>query len=200
MLTHGKRINIYLTLALAIVLTGCASSSESKKDAKDKPPKEQKTVLDKKGKERTFLRVYLQEEPDATERTVKVRVYRANPVTIDIHKIAFLDEINLAKASVVDDIGGFVLKLEFNRRGTWLLENQTTAYKGRQIVVAALFGDTTDKLRFLAAPYINEPIKDGVLRFTPDATREEAERIALGLNNIIVEVRKKNLIKDIDDK
>lgn len=185
-----NRINIYLAVALAIVLTGCASSK------KDKP----KTVLDKKGKERTFLRVFIQEDPDGTDRTAKVQIYRANPVTINVHKEAFLDEVNLAKASVVDDIGGFALKLEFNRRGTWLLENQTTAYKGRQMVIAALFGDTVDKLRFLAAPYVNEPIKDGVLRFTPDATREEAERIALGLNNIIVEVKKKNLIKDIDDK
>ena len=38
--------------------------------------------------------------------------------------------------------------------------------------------------RWLAAPRINKRIADGVLVFTPDATREEAEQIALGLNNL----------------
>ncbi len=191
MLTCMKRINIYLTLALAVLLSACASKN---------PDKKQKAVLDKKGKERSFLRVYIQEEPDGSDRTAPVSIYRANPVKINVHKEHFLDEGNLAKASVVEDIGGFVLKLEFNRRGAWLLENQTTAFKGRHIVVASLFGDTVDKLRWLAAPYVTAPIKDGVLRFTPDATREEAERIVLGLNNVIADVKKKALLKDEDDK
>jgi hypothetical protein len=191
MLICSKRINIYLTLALTVFLAACASKNGDKK---------QKVVLDKKGKEMTFLRVFLQEEPDGSERTATVSIYRANPMRINVHKEAFLDEGNLAKASVVDDIGGFALKLEFNRRGRWLLENQSMAFKGRHMVVAALFGDTTDKLRWLAAPYISGPIKDGVLRFTPDATREEAERIALGLNNVIADVKKKALLKDRDDE
>ncbi len=194
MLTCMKRINIYLTLALAVLLTACAS------DNVDKPPKKQKVVLDKKGKEKSFLRIHLQEEPDGSERTAPVSIYRANPIQINVHKEHFLDEGNLTKASVVEDIGGFAIKLEFNRQGTWLLQNQTSAYKGRQIVIAALFGDTADKLRWLAAPYVNQPINDGVLRFTPDATREEAERIVLGLNNVIADVKKKALLKDHDDK
>jgi hypothetical protein len=196
MLTHGKRINIYLTLALAALLTACASSS----DKAGKPPKKQKVVMDKQGKEKSLLRIHIQEEPDGSGRTAQVRVYRSNPVTINVHREHFLDEGNLAKASVVDDIGGFAIKLEFNRQGTWLLQNQTTAFKGRQIVIATLFGDTLDKLRWIAAPYVTQPINDGILRFTPDATREEAERIVLGLNNVIADVKKKALIKDDDTK
>jgi hypothetical protein len=196
MLIRMKRINIYLALALALVLTACASSDKKT----DKPPKKPQVVLDKKGKEKSFLRVYLQEEPDGSERTASVSIYRAKPITLNVHKEHFLDEGNLTKASVVEDIGGFAIKLEFNRQGTWLLQNQTSAYKGRQIVVAALFGDTVDKLRWLAAPYINQPISDGVLRFTPDATREEADRIVLGLNNVIADVKKKALLKDHEDK
>lgn len=196
MLVCMKRINIYLALALAVALSACASSGKKA----DKPPKKQKVVLDKKGKEKSFLRVYLQEQPDGSDRTATVQIYRANPITVSVHKEAFLDEGSLASAKVVDDIGGFALKLEFNRHGAWLLENQTTAFKGRQIVIASLFGDTPDKLRWLAAPFITEPIKDGVLRFTPDATREEAERIALGLNNVIADVKKQSLFKDEDTK
>ncbi len=191
MLICSKRINTYLALALTLLLTACASTGKDKK---------QKVVLDKKGKEKSFMRIHIQEDPDGTDRSAEVSVYRANPVKINVHKEPFLDQGNLARASVVDDIGGFAIKLEFTRQGTWLLENQTSAYKGRQIVIGALFGDTPDKLRWLAAPYITEPIGNGILRFTPDATREEAERIVLGLNNVIADVKKKALLKDRDDE
>jgi hypothetical protein len=36
----------------------------------------------------------------------------------------------------------------------------------------------------LAAPQINNHITDGRFVFTPDSTREEAERVALGLNHV----------------
>lgn len=189
----SNRINIYLTLGLALLMTACAST-------KDKDGKSNKAVLNKKGKEKTFMRIFVQEDPDGTERTATVSIYRANPVKISVHKEPFLDEANLVKASVVDDIGGFAIKLEFNRQGTWLLENQTSISKGRQIVIAALFGDSIDKLRWLAAPYITEPNGTGVLRFTPDASREEADRIVLGLNNVVADIKKKSLFKDDDLK
>jgi len=35
----------------------------------------------------------------------------------------------------------------------------------------------------LAAPLIQRRISDGVLSFTPDATRADTDEIALGLNN-----------------
>ena len=44
--------------------------------------------------------------------------------------------------------------------------------------------------RWLAAPVISHRISDGVLVFTPDATREEAEEIALGLNNVSKKVHR----------
>jgi len=46
--------------------------------------------------------------------------------------------------------------------------------------------------RWLAAPVISRRIPDGVLVFTPDASRAEADDIVLGLNNIAREVEKKN--------
>jgi hypothetical protein len=36
----------------------------------------------------------------------------------------------------------------------------------------------------------NKRISDGVLVFTPDASREEADRIVLGLNNVAKEAQK----------
>jgi len=191
MLTCMKRINIYLVLGLALLLT--ASCASDKKDSKDK-----KAVLDKKGKERTFLRVHIQERPDGTERNTVVSIYRANPVKISVHKVHFLDEANIEKAEVIDDVGGFAIKLQFDRRGSRELANVSTAYKGQQIAIVAWFGDGVDKLRWLAAPYLTKPIENGVLIFTPDATREEAERICLGINNTVAQIEKDSLIKNKD--
>ena len=49
----------------------------------------------------------------------------------------------------------------------------------------------TTEARWLAAPRISQRIKDGVLVFTPDATREEAERIVRGLNNVAIKLGNK---------
>ena len=46
--------------------------------------------------------------------------------------------------------------------------------------------------RWLAAPMINKRISDGNYVFTPDATREEAERIVRGVNNVIKSIAKES--------
>ena len=38
----------------------------------------------------------------------------------------------------------------------------------------------------MAAPRIARRISNGVISFTPDATRDEAEQIAIGLNNVAI--------------
>ena len=68
--------------------------------------------------------------------------------------------------------------------GTVLLEECTAANRGRRIAIFSQFGEKIKDYRWLAAPVITRRISDGVLVFTPDATREEAEEIALGLNNV----------------
>ena len=68
--------------------------------------------------------------------------------------------------------------------GTALLEQCTTRNRGRRIAIFSQFGEKMKDYRWLAAPVISRRITDGVLVFTPDATREEAEEIAAGLNNV----------------
>ena len=70
------------------------------------------------------------------------------------------------QASVIDALGSFQIMIQFDRRGTWLLE-YTTAHRGRRIGIFSQFGDA----RWLAAPVMNKRIADGVLVFTPDASR-----------------------------
>ena len=86
------------------------------------------------------------------------------------------------------------LRLQFDRRGTWLLEQYSTANLGKHFAIFSQFPSPPDaKLnqgRWLAAPRINQRIPDGVLTFAPDATREEAEQIVLGLNNVAKQLKK----------
>ena len=65
------------------------------------------------------------------------------------------------------------------------------AYHGKRFAIFCKFGEHLKNERWLAAPVISRRIADGVLIFTPDATREEADEIVLGLNNVGREVEKK---------
>ena len=55
------------------------------------------------------------------------------------------------------------------------------------MVIFANFGDP----RYLGAPKIDRLITDGNIRITPDASREEAERFALGMKNTIRQIKRK---------
>src|SRR5687767_15246838 len=162
------RFNSYLFVALLAVLSS-ACQSMKKKDA-------------------STLRVHLEVTSDGTGKNRPVPVYRENPVYVNIENAAFLTEADVADASVVDALGSFQIMLQFDRRGKWLLEQYTTAHRGRRVAIFSHFGEA----RWLAAPVMNKRIADGVLVFTPDATREESERIVLGLNNVAKELQKNN--------
>jgi preprotein translocase subunit SecD len=91
-----------------------------------------------------------------------------------------------AEVVTIDEHGGFAIRIIFDEPGKFRLDNVTAANKGKRIVVMAQWTE----VRWLAAPKINRRISDGVFVFTPDASREEAERIVNGLNNVIKKVRK----------
>jgi preprotein translocase subunit SecD len=105
-----------------------------------------------------------------------------------VEKEPFLTEGHVSTASVVDVVGGFALSIQFNRQGAGVLEEFTVQNRSRRIAVFSQFGEKILDYRWLAAPVINHRIADGVFVFTPDATREEAEEIASGLNNVAKKV------------
>ena len=82
-----------------------------------------------------------------------------------------------------------MISVQFDKEGTWLLEDYTTSYKGKRIGVAAIFGEAQEP-RWLGAPRIMQRITNGVFVFTPDASRKEADRIVAGLNNFALKVKK----------
>jgi hypothetical protein len=163
----------YLLLTLGLLAAGCKSDA-----SKPKP-----------GKEAASIRFHLQVNWNRTDRTETIAVYRAHPVNLNIDKIAALDEGHIAKAEVVDDpFGGFAIKIQFNRQGTWLLENLTVANKGGRFAILCV----TDQPRWIAAPYIDRRYGDGEFTFTPDATREEAQLMVKGMNNLATKLNKKD--------
>ena len=90
---------------------------------------------------------------------------------------------------MIDVVGGFALRIQFDLDGTVLLEEYTVENRGRKMAIFSQFGAQIKDYRWLAAPVISHRITDGVLIFTPDATREEADEIAIGLNHVAKKVR-----------
>ena len=168
MTIRGKRFNTYLLLTLAAALAvGCQSSGE----------KQSKKLL-------ATLRLHLETNSRDADKTQTIPVYREKPVWVNVEKTPFLTEANIASASVVDEVGGYVLRVEFDGDGKIFLEQRTAGNRGRRIALFSQFAPELKEDRWLAAPLINRRITDGVLVFTPDATREEADEIAQGLNEV----------------
>jgi hypothetical protein len=171
MMNRRHRFNIYLVLALSLgVFCGCQSEkSKSKKPL-------------------STLRLHEEMKPDALGRTEEASIFRAQPVKLTVSKEPFLTEANVRQAKVVDTPYGFALSIQFDQQGSWLLEEYSAADKGKHIAIYSQFMSSEDQKlnvgRWLAAPLIQTHIPDGLLIFTPDATREETERIALGLNDV----------------
>lgn len=165
MLAGAVRFNIYLALALALGL-GCAG-------------------LGGRGKPVATFRVHVEAAPEEARMSREVSVFRASPVRMRVQRVPLFDEASVAEAKVVEDaLGGFALQIQLNPHGTMLLEQATATHVGRRLAIFSEFGKKLSKYRWLAAPQIGGRIENGLLVFTPDATREEAEEIAAGLNRV----------------
>jgi len=175
MIITGKRFNPNLLLVpafAAMLALHCSCQS---------PKTNRKKIF-------STLRVHLEAGQEAPERNQQVLISRANPVSVNVQKSPFLTEASVKEAKLVEVVGGFALSVKFDVQGGWLLEQFSTANLGKHFAIFSQFPiPSNEKMaegRWLAAPRINKRIADGVLVFTPDATREEAEQIALGLNNL----------------
>jgi hypothetical protein len=167
------RFNTYLLLVALGLVAGCKSTDLAGK------PKYGK-------KDQSSLRLFLEVNPDGSERTETVLIGRDRSFPVHVEKQPFLTEINIEKASLAEVFGGFSIAVQFDKQGGFLLEQYSTGFKGKRMAIAAEFGE----MRWLAAPRMVERIADGRLVFAPDATREEAERIIHGLNVVAEMVAK----------
>jgi len=164
---HGWFNPFFLAALLMLFAQGCATPEEKEKR-----------------KEASTLRFYMETDIEEDAKSALVPVVRSNPVVVRIEKTAFLDEGSLKDAAVIETLGGFAIQVKLDFHGTLVLENVTTSYKGRRMVIYSMFTQG----RWLAAPQISDRISDGVFTFTPDASREEADRIVRGLINVAVKL------------
>jgi hypothetical protein len=172
MKSRSRLFNGFLCLALAAAVAGCKTSEERKR-----------------AKEMSTLRVHVESDRGSTDSSSAISVHRSSPVLLNISREAVLDEGNVSAARVVDEAGGlFAVEIQFDRRGSWILEHATVANKGRHLAIFSQFGN---QARWLAAPVMHAKNSSGLMRFTPDATREEAERFARGLNNLARKIERK---------
>ena len=124
-----------------------------------------------------------------------ISVLRSSPMTLTVDKEPFLNESMVKSAKVIDiPDGGFQLQIEFTKHGGLILEQASARSLGKRFAIYSEFGRQTARqvfpqARWLAAPKIEKRISNGMLTFTPDADRKEADEIALALNNL-VRVRK----------
>ncbi|HSU54194.1 MAG TPA: hypothetical protein VLT36_09065 [Candidatus Dormibacteraeota bacterium] len=172
-----RRFNTYFIAGLAILLAcGCQSEAHKRHHAAS-----------------TFS-VFLETASYGTEQGKSITFPRDEPSTVLIEREPFLTEANVAAAQVVSTMGGFGISIELDRRGKWLLDEYSTANHGRRLVISTEFGPDLSKQRWLAAPKITHRMAEGILSFTPDASREECDQIVLGLNNVAKKVQ------DVTDK
>jgi hypothetical protein len=156
-----------------------APEAEASEKKKDKP----------KAIER--IRVHVESRRDLKERTLPAVVGRSNPSEYWIEKLPILNEIHLDRAVFHEELGGFAVELQFDSMGTKLLESHSSAAAGRHLVVATEIDGET---RWLAAPLMRKRLGDGRLVFSPDASREETERMVKDLN-AAVKKRKSQWLK-----
>ena len=176
MMIRWRRFNIYLSLVLLFALTSACHTEAGKR----------KHALS------TFsVLLETTQRPTDPEQTVKVG--RDNPQVFWVEKKPLLTEQYVKSAKVVDTMGGFAIQVTFNREGSWLLEQYTAANHGHHLILFSQFSTPPDEKlnqgRYLAAPRIATQISDGQIAFTPDASREEADQIVLGLNNLAKKVQ-----------
>lgn len=162
------RFNTYFVLMLVL---GCSTTGKKEKE---------KTAS-------TFM-VHLETQAAEDYRSQEIQVFRASPVSLFVDKTAFIHTGNVVRATVVDDFGGFHIRVEVDRRGALELETMSAKHVGKRMAIYSRWSET----RWIAAPKIHARIADGVIEFVPDTSLEEAERIVLGLNNVVEEARKRD--------
>ena len=178
--------NLYLAVVLAtgVLLAG----SSQGKDKEDKKPLSTLRLHIETTKADARANSGADPKADPFAGTETAEVYRAHKVPFLVIKQPFLSEANVKEAKVIEVTGGFALQIQFDTKGTWLLEEYTGANRSRHLVIASQFFNPGEKKinsgRWLAAPQIHAKISDGLLVFTPDASREEADQIVLGLNHV----------------
>jgi hypothetical protein len=147
----------------------------------------------KQDKEVSALRVHIEVNSNQIGNSETISVLRSDPVLVNIAKEPILTEANLVEAKVIDAHGGVALQIQFDESSALVLEQYSAGNPGKHFVIFGQWGEKRADGRWLAAPLITHRIADGRLAFTPDMSREEADRLVIGLNNVAKKIQKEQL-------
>ncbi len=174
MKVYWPRFNLFFALAaLAWLPCGCQSTSSLNPFKKSDPT--------------SVVRIHIELAANnvaggqlSTAETISL--LRANPVSVTIDKDPILTEGNLVAAKVISTPEAPAIELRFDSNGTWILEQYSAENPGRHFVIFGQWGDDLKNSRWLAAPLITQRINDGIISFTPDMSKDEADLFVKGLN------------------
>ena len=167
----GLRFNVYFALAAAaVLLCGCQTDKPAKKTA--------------------ALRVHIETNPGLEGTSQTITLLRSDPVVLTIAPDPFLTEAGIIAARTIETHGGFAIEVQFDEISAVTLEQFTAANPGLHLAIHGEWGDKPVTGRWLAAPLITHRIGNGILAFTPDASREETDELVLGLNNVAKKIQK----------
>ncbi len=190
-----KVINTFFTFLSMLALLGCTSTKSALEDGD--APKDATSVV----------RFFAESNANPDWRARKISIIRNAPMELTISNEAFLDERDVTRARVIEAVGGFAIAIEFTSHGLMALNMETSTLRGRRVAIYARWNEKKVAVeRWLAAPIISRPIETGVIAFTPDCTREEADLFVLGLNQVAIKLenqekpkkKKKNSEEDKD--
>jgi hypothetical protein len=164
---YARGFNLYLLLA--VLLCGCAGHKN-------------KEFLG-------ILRVHIESRGNLPDAVKTVKVLRSEPVEVTINPESILSENNMLAITLVNTPGGFAIKVKFDETGGWTLEQYSAANPGRHFVIFGQWDKNPDDGRWLAAPMITHHIADGTLVFTPDCSREEAQKLVKSVSHSIQKIQ-----------
>lgn len=176
-------INLFLAGLAFLIAFGAPLRAADSTSAKPSKPKKASTRL-------ASIKLHMETTDDGSGP--RAEVLRSRPQSIPIQKMPFFDERDVAMAEIVETPdGGFVIQIDSTEHGRNALEMTTVSSNGRRI---AIYGQwtTDDEVtggRWLAAPLVRIPVRNGALRFSVDCDREEARMWVDGLNNVAVKLK-----------
>ncbi len=159
---YRRRFNLYFWPAALLLVSGCALWESANHPV-------------------AALRVHIEGGPGASGASETVSVIRSHPVAVTIAGNALLSESDVIAARLIESGNNFVIELQFDEIAGWALEQYTAVSPGKHLVIFGQWGKKPEESRWLAAPFINRRVAGGMLIFTPDMSREEAEKFIKGL-------------------
>ena len=173
-----RYLQFYLTIpafVLLIVLPGCVK----------------KYFVDTK-RNKAQLALFVQGFPQQGEDTQLLKLYQAKPKLVHINPKPVMrgNSGMITSSKVVDTQDGLhAIQLDFTTLGQSVMEHITTNFRSRQLYVVLAQNDDhskTNKVKMtcIGTHYINQTFSTPLV-FTPDASREESEKIIKLLNKTL---------------